>query len=145
MKNLVFTIISLLFFLLLTYLDISKYGSWGGYIFENICVLILGFIVVKTSEFCKSKSDGFIFSLSSSYEIILLLFEVVALVQFFCLCVSEIGSNKWRIIDVLYSIESSNSFVTGWFLLCLISSLKRVYKTKKIRDIFFVFPCKRGV
>ena len=142
MRNIFFTIISFLFFILFTYLDISKYDSWGGYAFENVCVLVLGFIVVKTSKFCKEKTDGFIFSLSSSYEIILLLFEVISLIEFTYLCIARMGSDKWKIIDILYSVESSSTFITGWFLLCLFSSLKRAYKTKKICDIFFVFPSK---
>lgn len=142
MKNILFTIISFLFFILFTYLDISKDEDLGGYFFKNACILVMGFIVVKTSKFCKEKTEGFIFSLSSSYEIILLLFEVISSIEFIYLCIARMGSDKWRIIDILYSVESSSSFITGWFLLCLFSSLKRACKTKKLCDILFVFPSK---
>lgn len=134
MVNIIFTIISFLIFILLSYLDIAKYGSWLGYIFQNVGVVALTFILIKVSKFCKTKSDGLIFSFVSC-EIILLLFEVVALIDFICQCFTKIGLNGWQIIDALYSIESSYFFITGWFLLCLFSSLKRVYNTKKITNI----------
>lgn len=141
MKNIFFTIISSLFFILLTYLDIKKYGSWGGYFFQNTGVFFLAFIFIKLSAFCKNKSDSFFFSLISS-ELILLLFEVMSVLNFIYLCFMKTGASEWRIIDSLYSIESSYFFIPGWFLLCLCFSLKRAIKSKKMIDIFFDLPGK---
>lgn len=141
MINRTFTVISTVIFILQTCLFIERHGSWGGYIFENICVICMAFILVKACSFFQSKSDGFIFSVYTG-EILLLMYETFALIDFIYLCYEKSALDEWCIIDILRSVSSNFFFVTGWYLFCLLSSLKRVYRSRKVEDIFFQLPVK---